>query len=65
MQGPFCDGVGDGAGEVEGGKCVKALDVAAPADAGDASSVAGEVFAVDLFDAFFAHLFSGGAHAAR
>ena len=64
MQGPFCDGVGDGPRELEGGKGVKALDVAAPPDAGDAGSVAGEVFVVDLLDPLFAHLCCGGAHAA-
>ena len=64
MQRPLCDGVGDSAGEVEGGKGVEALDVAAPADAGDAGSVAGEVFVVDLLDPLLANLCGSGAHAA-
>jgi hypothetical protein len=64
LQGPFGDGVGNGAGEVEGGERVEALDVAAPANAGGAGCVAGEVFIVDLFDPLFTHLCGGSAHAA-
>ena len=64
LQGPFGDGVEDGPRELEGGKGVEALDVATPPDAGDAGSVAGEVFVVDLLDPLFAHLCCCGAHAA-
>jgi hypothetical protein len=65
LQGPFGDGVGDGAGEVEGGEGVEALDVSAGSPhAGDAGAVAGEMPGVYLFDRLCADFFLGGLHAA-
>ena len=57
MQGPFGHRVGDSAGEMEGGKGVEALDVAAGASyARDAGAVAGEVSGVDLVHGLLADL---------
>src|SRR5215218_10592354 len=65
LEGPLGDGVGDGAGEVEGGEGVEALHVAAwSSDAGDAGAIAGEVLGVDLLYRLFSHIFLRGPYSA-
>jgi hypothetical protein len=61
LESPFGDGVWDGAGKVECGEGVEALDVAAGSpDAGDPGAIAGEVVVVDLLDRLLAHLLTRG-----
>ncbi len=64
MQGPFGDEVGDGVGEVQGGKGVEAFDVATLPDAGDPVSVKGTVSLVDLVHYVLTECFLGLSHAA-
>ena len=65
LEGPLGDGVGDGAGEVEGSEGVEALHVATWSPyASDAGAIADEMFGMDLFDRLFSHIFLGCSYAA-
>lgn len=63
-QGPFRDGVGDGAGEMKGGKGVEAFYVASFPDAGDPVAIVGAVLLVGITHDVFADGFLGLSYAA-